>query len=247
MGGLLLGLLVVLAMACQTITGFGFAVVFVPVAMFFVSAKDAVVLSVLLGASSYLFFIAEVKGKLPLRGVAVLVIASVAGAPLGGVLLRIAPPTAIRTGANVVVLGAILVTVAARKPAVRSASGPWNAAIGLVSGAISAAVGMGGPPVALYLSITTRHAEQARRMLVSFFSFSNIATVLALVLVGDIHRRNIRSFVILFPALIGGFFVGRAVRPRLGEAGSRAAVFTVLLTSSIAGIVQLLFSLASLR
>lgn len=205
----------------QAGVGFGFALVFVPIAALVVPPREAVAVSLLLGtllaSGMYLEHPARTSG----RAIAPLVIGAVAGTPLGLLALLRADETVLRFLVASKVLASALVTLAtgnSQAHAARSESLLRQSIAGLLGGAIRGAVSMGGPPVVIYQHWVGGSAERIRNALTAYFFWLGIPATLIALPTGLFTRDVLRSVAFALPALAAGMAVGRYVRPRLPEA-----------------------------
>jgi uncharacterized membrane protein YfcA len=232
---------VLLASFCQSTTGFGFALVLVPLLSLFWDIKATVVLTVLLGP------FAAAPALIPLwrharRPVVLgLLAGGVAGSPAGTALLVLADPDVLRVMVALVVL---LSTVALmRGAAMREPRRPLAASltVGALSGALRSATSMGGPPVTLYLLSLRYNARAFVATSTAAYLLSSVYTVALYAVAGKVTGSVLGLGTAAVPAMAAGAVLGGWARARLSERRFRAAALTLLAGTSLTAIFPVLF------
>src|SRR3972149_6439379 len=95
---------VLLASLAQSLTGFGFGLIVVPLFFLVLDVKDAVVISSVLGLANVALLAFRVGRTVPWRTVLWLLAGSFAGMPLGLAVLVFAPQDALRLGTGLAVI-----------------------------------------------------------------------------------------------------------------------------------------------
>src|SRR5688572_108342 len=99
------------AAICQGATGFGFALLFVPLLALFTDVRTAVTISVIVGPASAIPSVIELWPHTRRRVIGGLLAGSLAGLPFGTALLVVASATALRVLVASVIMFATIVTV----------------------------------------------------------------------------------------------------------------------------------------
>lgn len=221
-----------LAAACQSLTAFGFALVMVPLLSLAWEVKPAVVTSTVLGTLLILPLFYEVRGRVQVRGIVPMLLGSLAGIPLGLLLLdRIQPGALELLVASLVIVASLALYFSPRLRLER----PWlplSVFVGGLSGALRAATSMGGPPVVLYTLSLEREIESFRATLLALFLPTSLVTVAGLAIAGFIDGDVLLVSAAALPAVALGAFVGARVRARVSQRLFRAVVLAILLASS---------------
>jgi len=211
--------LVLLAAFTQATFGFGFALVFTPLAAFVVGPHAAVATSIALSALLSLAVYWEHRPRESLRRVAPLVVPALAAFPLGLALLVHVNEAALR------VLVGLAVTAGAGMNVWRSGPAhperPNRVALmvpmGILSGVLRGATGMGGPPIVLYQHWVGGDAAAIRRRLFAYFAFFATPGI-PMALLSGVLTLDVWGFVLAgVPAVGLGIVLGRALRPHLAE------------------------------
>jgi uncharacterized protein len=231
---------VFVAALCQSATGFGFALVVVPLLALVWDVKASVALSVIVGPISAVPAVVELRHDARYRLVFVLLAGSTAGAPLGTLLLATADPTVLRVAVAAVIAFSTVVTVVGVR--LREPRRPLLAGllVGGVSGVLRSATSMGGPPVSLYL-LGLRYPPRAFVATNSvYYLLGSVVAIAALLLARQAPAEVLTVGLAAVPALALGTYTGRWLRMRLPERVFRAFVVVMLLATSAVVLAPIL-------
>jgi uncharacterized membrane protein YfcA len=208
----------------QAVSGFGFAVLAVPLYLLLVDPAQAVQLAIILSTALSFAVVPGLRRTIAPALLLRLGVGSLAGLPIGLFSFRHADRLLVRfvVGATILAFGVLMAGFR------RRAGRPWapfgrtptgDLAAGAVAGVATALVGMAGPPVLIYLLLAGTAAETVRSTLLAFFALSYGATVASHVATVGIPGPTWLAAGILAPfALLGGV-VGRPIGDRLGSDG----------------------------
>lgn len=137
----------------------------------------------------------------------------------------------------VLVAGSVLVGVAASLTSKRFR--PTTLALvfaGMASGFTGTTTGVGGPPMGL----TYQHSDAAtiRSTLSAFFSVGSVLSIIALVIAGDIGRRQWELGIMLLPAIGAGALTARAYRGRMHPEVIRPVVLAICTIAAAALLIE---------
>ena len=223
---LLSALVFLLAALAQSVTGFGSALVAVPILGLATGAADAVVaatvVSLVLTAGAWW----RERHHVDRRLTRTLLLAGVAGLPLGLLVLTVVDEHVLGLLAAGVVV--VAVPILALTPRTRPRAG----AAGVLSGVLLAGSGMNGPPLVLALRYLEPRAFRAT--LQAVFCGQDAVAVLAFAALGLLTRD---VAVVSAAGLVGlpaGWAVGDAAFRRLSPERLRHVVVVMLLVSALA-------------
>lgn len=213
-------LLTLVGTLIEAVLGFGFAVMFMPAAALLVAPQHAVAVSLVLGTLMGAGLYIEQTPRAPLRSIGPLVAGALLGTPIGILaLLRLDEAWLRLLVAGSVLLTAVVTTAGGSghtRPT--RADHAWGQAlVGLLGGAIRAAISMGGPPVVLYQHWVGGGAQQIRARLYAYFFWLGVPATLMAVPAGVFTVEVLRDSAVALPGLVLGIVVGRRLRPHLGE------------------------------
>ncbi len=157
---------VFLAVISQLITGFGFAMVLVPLLMLSVGAADAVVTTALLGAVLTSFQTLRDRQHIDRRRALTLLLWSLAGLPLGVLALNYLSAETLKW----TVVGAVIIALLIVMTGVSLKSGRFNSALaGVSSGTLLTSTGINGPPLVALIRSSQKSVLQYRSTLAAVF------------------------------------------------------------------------------
>ncbi|MDI6101840.1 sulfite exporter TauE/SafE family protein [Actinoplanes sp. NEAU-A12] len=223
------GVLAVAALA-QAATGFGFSLLAVPLLGLVVGPVDAVVgssiLAVLINAAAVTRDHAEVRW----RTARTVLVAGLAGLPFGLLLLTLLPARTLTILIAVCVLGgAFAIWRGLRLRAGRAAI----AAAGFLSGILTTATGVNGPPMAAAFSAMGLPPRQFRATLAAIFVVVGPAGLLGFALAGQFTARSLTVAAVGLPAVALGWWAGDRLFTQLTDpARFRTVVLCALVAAS---------------
>lgn len=234
-------LIVVLGVVAQTVAGFGFALLVVPVFVTILDVRDAIVLATLLGVLNSGILAVSNRAHVPWETVGPMLIGAIAAMPLGLVVLLVAPADGIRllVGiATAVMAVALLRGLRFGDRSVRS-----ELAVGAISGALNTSTGANGPPVVLYLQGREHPPDEFRAALAVFFVTCNVVTLGIFAASGIISKDALALFAVALPAVAAGNWLGRVLAGRVSADAFRRIVYGLLFASAFAAIAAALTAL----
>jgi hypothetical protein len=228
-----------LAAFIRGLTGFGMAIILVPLLGMILSPGEAVVLGILLQ-----LLIGPVGLKIILADsdrVSALSIGAIAAlaTPLGVALLRMTPPDIARVGIALVAIGAFAAVLIPKSSNIGS---PRFAVVatGLSSGLLTGFAAMPGPPVVPYYMRQPLEPRQIRASMMLVFFITAIAGTLSSFALGLASWKLAALSVILFlPMLLGNQLGGRAFG-RISPPVWRSIVAVILAIAGISAISRLI-------
>lgn len=204
----------------QGVTGFGSALVAMPLLALVVGVREAAALVALLSLAINAVLLVPARRALPWRRVGPLLAGSAAGIPVGVLFLAGADPRLARA-----LLGATLVASSAalllgRRPASTPAGGSSCGsalAVGALAGLIGGAFNANGPVIALYAAGRGWQKREAHAALQLYFLASGIAIVALHGAGGITSRQSLLAALLSLPFLGAGSLAGWAVHRRVDE------------------------------
>lgn len=226
----------------QAVSGFGFAMLGVPLMIPTLGAPSSVVVATVLGLLLTIGgTIAERKHVL-WRPVLTLSAAAVLGIPIGLAVLVLLDPRWLTLIIGVVVIGAT-VLLARRTPWHLGGAGLMGGA-GLVSGALLSSTGMNGPPVVAVFQSRGLRPAGFRASLQAAFAIQDLMAIAGFVLVARLDLPTAALAVSAIPALWAGWWLGDHTFRRIRPGAFRWIVLGMLLLSGLLAVAQAIVQLA---
>ncbi|HEY72487.1 MAG TPA: sulfite exporter TauE/SafE family protein [Thermoflexia bacterium] len=225
---LLIAAVVFCAALAQTLSGFGFALILMPIATLWLGLRTAAPLVALTALTAYTLNLIRYRQAVDVREVLRLGAASALGIPAGLWALANVDESIIRP-----LLGLVLIAYAVyrliRPAGARACSPRWVYLAGFVAGCLGGAYNTPGPPVILYGSLRRWPRQKFRAVLQTFFFFNG-----ALVVASHYAAHRLTPAVLTFyayaaPALLLGILAGSRIDSRLNHDRFRAIVTAMIL------------------
>ena len=183
-------------------SGFGSALVYIPLISSIYDPKIAVATLLLIDFVSGIPFAVQAAPRCKWREIAPITISAIFGIPFGTMLLLYFDPTLIRWLVAAVALLILLIIVAGWRYRDRPKL-PITIFVGLMSGFLGGAFQMDGPPVVIYWLGGTHVASVVRANLMMFIALSGAAICVAYLFSGLLTSNAIALAVLLgFPFII---------------------------------------------
>ena len=220
-----------LAGLVRGLAGFGGALIFVPLASALLGPAVAIpVLNIVDGVAT-LPLVPDAVRRCRWAEVIPLFLGAAALLPIGVHVLRVLDPVILRRGMGVAILGITLCLATGA----RYAGTPGrlaSAGVGAVSGLMSGAIGLSGPPIVLFWLGGQTEARTARANLIAYFALSGMAAIVTMLGAGLFTAHVLRLAVVLTPIYAGGVLLGARGFHHASERAFRG--FALVLIAAVA-------------
>ena len=222
----------------QGFTGFGFAVVFTPLAVLFISdAQQVVFLSLLIGAVLSVGVLVESRRDLQARRAGLLLGGAILGTPAGVAVLALVSPHLLRV---IIAASALLVAtlwlVRLPPPLVKENGAVWLG--GLVGGFLNGSTSMGGPPPALIASIQRWSVQETRATLTAFNLASYVLGLAIAAVSGMAEADFLVGGLSLLPLAIAGSLLGGWSVRHVSKGAFRNALLGTVWLAGLFGLLS---------
>ncbi|MCA1788668.1 MAG: sulfite exporter TauE/SafE family protein [Thioalkalivibrio sp.] len=220
-------------------TGFGFALLAVPLLLWILPPSSVVFVVTILGTITSGAIALQARGAIDWRAARWLIACATVGLWLGSTLLVVLPPTVLETIANLaVVVFALLLT---RRPTkVVSLSVPLLALAGVATGTLTTSVGMGGPPTVLAFAYAGVAKDSMRSTVSAFFAVNGVLGIALLLARGLVEGQDaLLALALIAPAALGTA-IGTHLSRRLSQRSYRRLALGILLVTGATGLVSVL-------
>jgi len=201
--------IVAAAAAAQAVSGFGYALLAVPVLAALTSSTDAVVVASLAGLPLSPVMLIGNRQHVDRDAALRLVAASLVGMPLGLLVLDRAPDDALRILIGLIV--AVLATLLARGFRWRRSVRAFDVGAGLVSGVLATSTGTNGPPLVFGLQARGTEPRAFRSTLAAVFLVTGILSCMLFVAAGKVDRDRAVAAAVGAPFVLVGVAMGRRI------------------------------------
>ncbi len=231
----LLAAVTLMAAIAQAATGFGFGLIVTPFLLIILDSSAAIQVTIACTTVISAVVIPRIWRAVQIRLLLRLIGGSIVGFPIGMLAFMRADLATLKLAVGVMILiftACVIVStrqLSASSPGPEIATRPRNDLIaGMASGALTAALGMPGPPILIYLLHMRMPAEVLRATTLSLFAFSYLVSLLAHASLVGITPAVWTMAGVLAPIAVVGGFIGHATAHRLSTRAFRVAVLSIL-------------------
>jgi uncharacterized membrane protein YfcA len=224
-------------------SGFGFSALLVTSWALVTDPAIAVALALTLEVMASIVQAASVWRFVPWRRVGLLFAGALIGSPIGVQLLAHSPHESLKLGIAAFVLVSSLALLAGYR-LTRQANAGGTAAVGVVSGIANGAAGMGGLPVALFLTAGGDEPARIRAAAIAYIFTLDLFGLLLLAREGLVERQTFVTAALSLPVLLAGLWLG--ARQFLGASPEsfRRSVLWLLILLALIGIARAVWDMA---
>lgn len=221
-----------LALFTQSLSGFGLALVSMPLLVPLIGIQTAAPLVALIALIGEIILLIYYREELTIGVIWRLALASVIGTPIGVILLRTAPEQVVLTILGFVVAGFALYALLNFKLP-RLEHGFWGYLAGFMAGILGGAYNTAGPPVILYGNCRRWPRYNFKSNLQGFFMLNSIVILIAHFLAGGYTAEVWRIVPFALIAALLGIIAGLRLDKRLNPETFRKIVLILLLLLGI--------------
>lgn len=221
------------------LTGFGLAIILVPLLGLIVAPVEAVVISILLQLLAGPIGLKRILADAERSTAIPIAIAAILATPLGVWLLSVTAPDVARLVIALLALAAFgLMFVSAKEAAIPD--GRETLATGIAAGVLTGFASMPGPPVVPFYLRRKLPPDVARASMLMVFFATAIAGTIASFALGVANLHLLWLSVLFYPALYIGTRLGELAFGKVSEPVWRTLVGIILGVAGVAAVVRLL-------
>jgi len=217
------------ASVTQAVTGFGFALVAVPLLAAATDARTAVVGAALVSQLITVTMAARERSHVRWRTAVAIVGAALLGMPFGLLVLRGAPERALTALIAVVAFACTLIVWRGARIGTGIAT---VGMVGVLTGALGAATGTSGPPLVAAFQAMGYDPRTFRATIAVVFTGSGMFSIAGYALAGQMHRSALWVALAGVPAVALGWWAGNRLFARIDPARFRQVVLVGLVVSA---------------
>ena len=231
----LVSLIFLMAGFIQGLSGFGSALLAMPLLTIFIDVRIAVPLCILNSflITSYLSF--KLKDYMEIKKILPLIVGSLPGIYLGIVFLKSMEPGLIKILLGLLIVSYCLYTLVAR-PAPRKIHRAWAYVAGFGTGFIGAAFSAGGPPAIIYTSLTGWSKDHIKATLTGFFLIGNIFVIFGHAASGLTNTLVLKYMLVSAVFVILGVYLGSRL---YDKTDTRVYLKVILITLMALGVMMI--------
>jgi uncharacterized membrane protein YfcA len=223
------------ASATQAISGFGFALIAVPLLSLFIDPQMSVVLATVVGAFSSTFQAITDRRYAQKKLVQRLAVTAYIGMPFGLIVFLVVSESVLRFIVGVVVLIAAVALMRGFYISHTNKKIDWI--MGWTSGVLATSTSTNGPPLVFLLQAKKLSPESFRASINVVFSLTSFGAILLFAVSGNITTEDFGGIAVSVPMLLLGLAIGFKVRSRINAEQFRVLVFVLLVVSALSALL----------
>ncbi len=221
----------------QGTTGFGSAIVAMPFYVGLIPPKEAVSLTILNGIFITSILTLRHRNDIKAKNVLPLILGSIPGIIIGIIFIHHASSLIIRRLLGYIIASYAVYSLINPDFTIKGLKRRWGYLAGLLTGAIGASIGAGGPPTIIYVTLSGWKKDEIKGTLVGFFLISGVIIAFAHFFSGITTWWIIRLFILNLPFLALGSYIGMSVYNKFPQ---QLYLKTVLVLLFIMGLLLIL-------
>ena len=203
----LIGLIIFLASFTQGLTGFGFALVSIPLLSLIIDIKTAIPLGAMCGLVVNAYLILRLRKHINFSEIKYLIYGAIVGIPIGAYFLKAANPSLLKLLLGIVVLIFVFFT-SFNFIKHYQLNDKWGYVFGLFSGLLGGAFNANGPPILIYLYLKDLNKNQHKAAISGFFFVASVIIVLDHAVTGVSNLIIFNMFLKQIPFVLIGLILG---------------------------------------
>jgi len=229
---ILVGFISLAAGFVQGLSGFGSALVAMPLLLLFMPARVAVPFCILMGLLITLQLGIGLKRHLDFKKIGPLFLGCLPGIACGTYLLKHADNMLVKKALGVILICYSLFQLFMHPKPLRLKP-YWGVIAGLLTGVIGAAFSAGGPPSIIYASLNTWDKDDIKATLTGFFFLTGVIIAVAHAAAGVTSMLVIKLFALSIPLIVTGTLIGARLYKRLSHQGYLKLIYILLLIMGV--------------
>ncbi len=216
----------------QSFSGFGFALLTIPVLSLIIDFPHAVALTALWGLVINLLLLKDLWKHINFKNLKYLYIGSIIGIPIGIIFLLFFEPKLLKLILAIVII--LFIVFSLKKNEDVPKLNNWlSVAAGFFSGFLGGALSTNGPPIIIYLHYFSKTKEQFKASITGFFIVSSIIIVSSHLISGISDAFVFKNFFYFSPIVLIGYFLGKNVYKKVNHQFFDKTILFLLLLISI--------------
>ncbi len=233
---LLISAIFLLAGFIQGVTGFGSALVAMPLLCIIIDIKSAVPLCILNSIVITTYLSLKMRSHLSIGKILPLCVAAIPGIIMGSTLLKQVSSSLIRINLGILLIAYSFYSLYSR-PAPRKLNKTWSYIAGFMSGAIGAAFSAGGPPTIIYATLSDWNKDTIKATLSGFFLFNSYLIAVVHAVNGLTTIEVFTQFMISAPFVLLGTVLGSISYGKIPRECYLQIIFAFLVVMGIIMII----------
>lgn len=229
----LIAIIITIAYAGQAIFGFGAGLIAVPLVSVLIGVKETVIFLILFQFLNGLLILDSYK-NIPWKTIMPMSITMILGTIIGTFILAGSNNSALKIILALSILAFLGKSVFIKKPKFSNKNKNLvGMLLGFIGGLFEGILGIGGPPLTMYLLTAVSRKEQIRAGLISLFFISCLVRIFLLNQEGLLDFNQIKSALLFLPFFFVSIIIGHFLNSKFSEKYYRYAAYLILFISVI--------------
>lgn len=225
----------------QGVSGFGSALVAMPLLTMYMDVQTAAPLCILNGLVITLSLSLQLRRHIDWLRIRPLLIGCLPGVLFGLLVLKNISSTILQVFLGMLIVGYAVFSLLNKIKRPEKIRGVWPYFAGFCTGGFSSALGAGGPPTIIYVSLTGWTKDEIKASLSIFFFISGIVTALGHALSGLTTELVLRKFMMGVPFTIIGVLAGVLLYNRINQQHYIKIMLWILMVMGVGMMGKALF------
>ncbi|NQW59516.1 sulfite exporter TauE/SafE family protein [bacterium] len=222
--------IICVAAILQSISGFGFSLLAMPLLSVVVDIREAVVIATICGLFSNVVHVTK-DHQMVERSIARRIsFSALLGMPLGVLLLSVFSAMQMRVCISVVTI--VLVVLMMFKFSIKKENTKVDVVLGVISGVLATSVSTNGPPLIFLLQSKRLDSSRFRATLAYVFTVSGCASFAVLMAAGKGSVAAFQFALLSIPSMYLGTLLGRRARSAVTQEAFQRLTYVLLLTTA---------------
>lgn len=227
-----------LAFLCEATFGFGAGLIAIPILSLLMGVKEAVLLMLCFQFLNGLLLIGAYT-HIPWKKVLPMSIALIVGTVAGTVILSHVNNSYLKIILSLTIFLFLLREhLSLRLDFIKAHINMWASIAGYLGGLLQGMVGMGGPPLTMYLLIAVPLKSQFRASLIFLFFVTSVTRVLFMYNQGLLSSQNLNLALPVLPFFFLALIIGHKLHLKIDEKRYRAIVQLLMCISAILLLIR---------
>lgn len=209
---------ILLASFIQGITGFGFALIAVPLLSLFIpELRNITPIIVIYSFLTNIIIVYKARHYVDFKKIIPLVIFGMVATPIGTYILLYVKVSTLKVVIGLIITITALAMLKNFKVKTKNQCISYGI-VGLLSGFLNGSTGLGGPPIVLFLTNQNTDKDVFRANLTLYGIATNIFAIILFIIEGIVNTSILNFTILYLPALIIGVLVGIKASAKINEA-----------------------------
>lgn len=232
-----LTLIIFFASVIRGFTGFGLALVAVPLIQFFLPVTDTAVFIAVINLIFSLLYYQKSKDVVKGQPLGIMALTTGAGVAAGTAMLKYVSPSVVQLVWGVLIIFIVFSLIKGVSFGIRSERAALSLS-GIFGGILAGSTGIIGPPVAIILSSVNTPKEKFNAIISVFILFAVVYALIFYLLAGLIRTEVVMLALCSLPALLLGLRTGDKIMSRIGQKTFSTVIYIILVIMGSVTVIK---------